>query len=198
VKHKTFVIILFTAAYVTSPWQLWSQAVRRIDQEQKLCVVRGEEFEVFASYLKQDIASPLVLVTTTDSPHIDVDALNLQLAANGRGIPPDVRTDFSEKNKSTCMIELFAGIPNLRYISKREEGLIFRVPSKGWSKFHKRYGKEAEILWLSRVGFNPEKTLALLHVSGGMGPMAGGGTLYLLERKDGVWVIKSQIQTWAT
>jgi hypothetical protein len=75
---------------------------------------------------------------------------------------------------------------------------MFRKASTGWSDFHKKYGEEAEILLLSRVGFNPEKTLALLHVSSGMGGMAGSGRLYLFERKNGKWVVKSHIQTWTT
>jgi hypothetical protein len=198
VRPRAFVIILFITASTISPKQLWSQASDITAQQDKPCVFQAEETEVLTSYLRQGTASLRVLVTKTDSQYIDVDALNLQLAAKGRGIPPDVRMDFSDKNKSSCVIQPFTGIPNLRFISKHEENLMFQVPSKGWSKFHKKYGKEAEMLWLSRIGFNSEKTLALLHVSGAMGGMAGGGTLYLFERKDGKWVIKSQIQTWFT
>jgi len=167
-------------------------------QQNKLCTVQREEMEVFASYLKEGIASPQVLVTKTVPAHADVDALNLQLAAQGRGIPPDVRADFKEKNKSSCLIKPSAGIPNLHFVSKHEHDLMFRKASTGWSDFHKKYGKEAEILLLSRVGFNPEKSLALLHVSSGMGSMAGSGALYLFERKNGEWVIKARIQTWIT
>jgi hypothetical protein len=129
---------------------------------------------------------------------VDVDALNLQLAAKGRGISSDVRTDFKEKNKSSCLITPFARIPNLHFMSNREHDLMFRNASTGWSDFHKKYGKQAEILFFSRVGFNSEKTLALLHVSGGTGLMGGGGTLYLLDRKNGKWAVKALIQTWAT
>jgi hypothetical protein len=52
-------------------------------QQNKLCTVQREEMEVFASYLKEGIASPQVLVTKTVPAHADVDALNLQLAAQG-------------------------------------------------------------------------------------------------------------------
>jgi hypothetical protein len=75
---------------------------------------------------------------------------------------------------------------------------MFENASTGWSDFHKRYGRQAEILWFSRVGFNSAKTLALLHVLSGIGRMAGGGRLYLFERKNGKWAIKSSIQTWET
>jgi hypothetical protein len=190
-------VILFAVSTV-SPKQLWSQADDITARQDKPCIYQAEEMEVLTAYLSQGTASVQVVVAKTDSPQIDADALNLQLAAKGRGIPSDVRADFRVKNKSSCLIEPFAGIPNLRFISKHEEKLLFQVPAKGWSKFHRKYGKEAELLWLSRVGFNSEKTLALLHVSGAMGAMAGSGTLYLFERKEGRWVIKSQIQSWFT
>jgi len=195
---KAFVTGLPMMAGLVAPQQHVTQAANRTAQQEKLCTVRDEEIEVFDSYLKEGIASPQVLVTKTAPPHVDVDALNLQLAAQGRGIPPDVRTDFKEKNKSSCLIKPFAGIPNLHFVSKREHDLMFQRASTGWSDFHKKYGKEAEILLFSRVGFNPEKTLALLHISSGMGRMAGGGTLFLFERKNSGWVIKSHIQTWIT
>jgi hypothetical protein len=175
-----------------------AEAASGTSQQKKLCTVQGEEIEVFASYLSGGIASPQVLITKTAPPDVDVDALNLQLATQGRGIPPDVRADFKEKNKSSCPIKPFAGIPNLHFLSQREHDLMFRKASTGWSEFHTTYGKEAEMLLLSRVGFNSEKTLALLHVSGGMGSMAGSGALYLFERKNGKWVIKSRIQTVIT
>jgi hypothetical protein len=198
VELKVFFTSLLIIAGLVIPQQRVAQATDGAAQQNKFCTVQGEEIEVFASYLKEGIASPQVLVTKTVPPHTDVDALNLQLAAQGRGIPPDVRTDFKEKNKSSCVITASAGIPNLHFMSKREQDVMFQKAYTGWGDFHKKYGKEAVILLLSRVGFNPEKTLALLHVSSGMGSMAGSGALYLFERKNGKWVIKARIQTWAT
>jgi hypothetical protein len=196
VEFRAFVISLVMLAGLVAPQQHVARAADQTSQRKKLCTVQREEIEVFESYLREGIASPQVLITKTVPPHADVDALNLQLAAQGRGIPPDVRTDFKEKNKSSCPIKPFAGIPNLHFLSQREHDLMFRKASTGWSEFHTTYGKEAGMLLLSRVGFNPEKTLALLHVSGGMGSMAGSGALYLFERKNGKWTIKSHIQTW--
>lgn len=184
-------------AYAGLPQQVWPQNITATNEHEKQCFVPKEEIEVLTAHLKPGNA-PQVLVTKTEYPYADVDDLNLQLAAKGRGIPPEVRTDFKEKNKSSCLIQPFTGIPGLHFISKQEEDLMFRVPSKGWSEFHKKYGKEADMLWVSRIGFNAEKTLALVHISGAIAGMAGGGTLYLLEFKDGKWVVKSQIATWTT
>lgn len=186
-------------ACIASPRRLCSQgSEERTHKQEKPCVVQREEIEFFISYLREGAASPKVVVTTIVTPHVDVDAINLQLAAQGRGIPPDVRADFKEKNKSSCVVKPFVDLPNLHFISEREHDLMFRTPSKGWNEFHKKYGKEAEMLFLSRVGFNQDKTLALFHISSGIGEMAAGGSLFLCEKKNGKWVVKSHIQTWTT
>lgn len=173
--------------------RVWAQAAKGAAPNDAICSVQGEEIEVLAIYLNQGTASQQVVVTQTEQR--DIESFNLQLAAHGQGIPSEVRADFKEKNKSVCAIKPFMGIANLHFISRQRYDSMFRA---GWSEFHKKYGKDAEILWFSRVGFNPDRTLALLHVSGGIDRMAGGGTLYLFQRKEGKWVIKSQIQTWAT
>jgi hypothetical protein len=176
---------------------LWAQNTDRTPPARTHCKVQSDEIEVFVSYLKLDSSSPAltVLVTRTGSAPVDISAFNLQLATKGRAIPPEVRADFEEKNKLSCAITPFSGIENLRFISKAEHDRLFQ---SGWADFHKTYGKNASVLELSRVGFNQDKTLALFHVSGGMDRMAGGGTLYLLERKGSKWEIKTSIQTWAT
>jgi hypothetical protein len=176
---------------------LWAQASTKTSTSSKTCYATKEEIQVYAGFLRGESspANPTVLVTKTEAWIQDMDTLNLMLAAKGHGIPPDLRTDFTVKNKSSCLITSFEGVPNLRFISKGEESTIFVA---GWEEFHKKYGKGAEVVTVSRVGFNSDKTLALLHIIGAKGRMAATGELYVLERKDGKWVIKFNFQTMAT
>jgi hypothetical protein len=92
------------------------------------------------------------------------------------------------------VIEPFSDVPKLRFISQSQESKIF---AGGWAEFHKRYGKGSETVTVSRVGFNPDKTLALLHAIGAIGHNAAAGELYVLERKNGARVIKFHVQTIA-
>jgi len=162
-----------------------------------VCKVQKDEIEIYASFLKEKTVPHVqtVLVTKTGAYDVDVDEVNLQLAVKGHGIPVELRTDFKEKNKSSCLIEPFVGVMNLNFISTADRDRLFRT---GWNEFHRKYGKDAVQVVLSRVAFNSEKTLALLHVAMGIDKMAAGGTLYLLEKRDGKWLIKSQIETWVT
>jgi hypothetical protein len=162
----------------------------------KSCRVTKEEADVYTFFLKSETASNrlTVLVNSTEARDYGVDSLNLQLAAQGRGIPPDARADFTAKNKSSCLLEGFPRTPNLRFVSKSEINAIFAV---GWAEFHKRYGHGSEVVTVSRVGFNSDKTLALLHVIGAVSRDGAAGEFYVLERKNSGWQIKFYIQTVA-
>jgi hypothetical protein len=166
-------------------------------QNSASCSVPKDELEIYADYLSpgSNSSDVTVIVTSTQPSQADLDSLNLQLAVHGRGIPPDVRADFKKKDKSICSIEPFPAGKSIRFISKNENDTILKA---GWKEFHRKYGKQASWLYLSRVGFSTDKTFALLHVSVGAGPMAAGGGLYLLERKAGKWSVKTSIETWTT
>lgn len=120
----------------------------------------------------------------------DIDGFNLPLAVQGYTIPADVRADFTEKNVNGCLIKPFDGVPNLRFMSSSEEE---RLLAKDWSEFNKKYGRDAERVAVSRVGFSSDKSLALIHVL-----YSSSGVLYLLERKNGKWRVKFYVQTMAS
>jgi hypothetical protein len=120
----------------------------------------------------------------------DIDTFNLPLAVRGHALPPEARADFTIKNKTSCLIRPFSGVANLRFMPESEEK---DLSSSGWSDFQKKYGKSAEAIAVSRVGFNSDKTLALLHVL-----YSASGELHLLERKNGKWEVKFRVQTKAT
>jgi hypothetical protein len=197
VKRRLFPVALILIAAVFSQRQVWAQTANTAARRHTTCTIQNDEIQVFASFLKENVDphAQTVLVTKTEATDVDVDSVNLRLATQGRGIPSQLRADFKAKNKSSCLIERFAGVMNLTFVSTAERDRIFRT---GWDGFHKRYGKTAVMVVFSRVAFNSDKTLALFNVSTGIDRMAAGGTLYLLEKKDGKWSIKSQIETWTT
>jgi hypothetical protein len=156
------------------------------------CVVPKDEVQIFIAY-ELYYHQPTVIVTRTQAPSFDIDSLNVEFAAQGRGIPPDLRAAFKKKNISACAIRPFMGAPNLRFISEAELKRASRNGRAPVSEFYERFGKSADLNLLSRVGFNSDKTLALLHVSD-----LGGGDLCLLEKKNGKWEIKWHTETWAT
>ncbi|HEV2488786.1 MAG TPA: hypothetical protein VGT03_03175 [Candidatus Acidoferrales bacterium] len=156
------------------------------------CIVPNDEVQVFIAY-ELYYHQATVIVTWTQEPSLDIDGLNVEFAAQGRGIPPDLRADFKKKNISACAIRPFVGAPRLRFISEAELKRSSRDGRTPVSEFYERFGKDTNLNLLSRVAFNSDKTLALLHVSD-----LGGGDLCLFERKNGKWVMKWHTETWAT
>jgi hypothetical protein len=119
------------------------------------------------------------------------DVVNLQLAARGQGFPLDLRKDFEEKNISSGTVIPFISNRNVHFISSAEERQIFRI---GWGEFYRRFGTNAGIEKISRVGSNSDKTLALVYTSGAYGASAAAGTLFLLQRNHRIWTIKFSMQ----
>ena len=48
----------------------------------------------------------------------------------------------------------------------------------------------------SRVGFNNSLDQAVIYVGNVAGPLMGAGYYYLMEKKNGEWVIKEQVMAW--
>ena len=161
-------------------------------QSKNGCGFSQEEIGVYQSQLSRDTSKkrPMVVMATTVGWIDDIDSFNLPLAAQGHAIPADVRADFMKKNKTGCLIQPFGGVQSLRFMSSSEEQ---KVLANEWGEFLTKYGKHVERIAISRVGFNSDKSLALLHVL-----YASSGELYLLERKNGHWQVKFYVQTMAT
>lgn len=163
------------------------------------CSLPIDEVQVLTSYLKRsgEAQSVTVLVTTTDTADIDLDYVNLLLASKGHGTPLEARQDLKRKSRRGCAINNVPEIRNLRLISKRDHDEMFRRRT-GWADFHGRYGKDAHLVTISRVGFDSEKKVALFYVTDGLGSMAGSCYLYVFELRTGKWVKKSEAPVWST
>jgi hypothetical protein len=169
---------------------LSAQTTNKAGAIQTSCTVPKEEITALDAIYGGRYDDPDVIVTKTEQWTLP-DIVNLQFAAQGWGLPPDLRKDFDDKNRSSCTILPFTNNRNVHFISAAEERQIFRI---GWNEFYRRFGKDAGIAVISRVGFNSDKTLALVHISGAVGANGAAGTLFLLQRNHKKWAIKSSIQ----
>jgi hypothetical protein len=106
-----------------------------------------------------------------------------------------------KKRRQPCRIpSMNNGSKVLLFKTPEEVKQIFSSddPHKGWTRFHKLFGNDAELITFSRVAFDRAKQYAVVHVSSGLAEMAGGGELYLLTRLNGSWVIRRTFSTWTT
>jgi hypothetical protein len=155
------------------------------------CNPTSEELAVYTAYLRNEIPAKVNKVILPRTRGYDVDdSMWIGWAVDGRAVPLDVQKDFTRRNAVSCPIHPFSGPPNLHfYLTDKEEGITSRTQAQ----FERRFGKDAELVEFSRVAFNSNKTVALLHVLG-----LRTGELYLLERKDGKWTVKYRYGTMAS
>ena len=169
---------------------LSAQTTNEAGANQTFCTVPKDELAALDAVFKGPYDEPEVIVTKTEQWTLP-NVINLELAARGRGLPPDLRRDFDEKNRSSCTIMPFISNRNVHFISTAEEREIFRI---GWNEFYRRFGKNAGITRVSRVGFNSDKTLALVHVWGAVAANGAAGTFFLLQRNQEKWAVKFSMQ----
>ena len=159
----SLVAVLLLSPHVLAGASFQRQSMPNAAAPKKNCEHSSEEVDVYRSQLRRD-SSPkrtTVVRPTTVRWIDDINRFNLPLSVQGHAIPPDVRADFTEKNRTGCLIEPFGGVANLRFMSSSEEEKLY---ARDWSEFIKKYGKGAEPVAVSRVGFSSDKSLALLHV----------------------------------
>jgi hypothetical protein len=64
--------------------------------------------------------------------------------------------------------------------------LFSKGPKPGWKKFHGKYPQKA-LLSVSAVGFNPDKTVAMVAAESDCDSLCGSGGMSFLRKVDGVW-----------
>jgi len=66
----------------------------------------------------------------------------------------------------------------------------------GWHQFYKDHPGAPGILTVSRVGFNSDKSLAVVCVVASRSLMTANGKCFLLAKKNGTWEIEREKLIW--
>jgi hypothetical protein len=163
--------------------------------------IETEEYAVYAALITENVgennAELLLVINEMPSPWIT---------------PVDAQADFYEKIKEDSPALLTETVDDLRaknkesfkltrnfnikpqYVLVSEQDLSFDAKAGDWWKtFHDKYPKARGIMTFSRVGFNSNKTQALVYRANHCGGLCGGGNYYLLRKKNGVWVIEGVV-----
>lgn len=80
-------------------------------------------------------------------------------------------------------------------ISSEDTEEIFK-DSDGWNNFYEKYPKSQGITTFSRVGFNADRTEALLYVSTQRGWLNAEGQYVQLSKKNDRWITKEKLELW--
>jgi hypothetical protein len=180
--------------------------------------IEDEEYAVYSALINKDIkdsadaekrgdASDRVLIIN-ESPSlwdgsIADESKNFfeELKRSAPQLQPETVNDLQVKSNEASRLERKFSL-KIKYLLVKDEEIdaLFKDNVMGgWEAFHRKHPKSSGILTLSRVGFNADKTQALVYKGWSCGGLCGGGGYTLLTKKKGVWVVGPDIgPTWVS
>jgi hypothetical protein len=122
----------------------------------------------------------------------------------------DAVSDLKTKNQRPYIMEnkFSVSLPCI-LISKGTENGLFHFPGdnridaeavknidQGWRQFYQDFPDAGGILSISRVGFNSDKSLAIVYISAKKSMMIANGKCYVLAKKNGSWELEDEVLIW--
>ena len=160
-----------------------------------------EEQAVYASFLKGN-SETIVFQEDTSTGWLpsSEDELKQRMDYIASGLPNasnETLDNFFQRNRQSTQLapDMQLGIHYI-LVSADEFSAVMDRPN-GWDAFYKKYSPSG-YMQFSRVGFNNTLDQAIIYVGVIPGAMMGSGNYYLLEKKDGQWIIKEQVLAWVS
>ncbi len=167
--------------------------------------IPNDEYEVISHFIQQikyPNGSKLVIQQQTVEKKFGYDAFimlgNISTFEYYNKIKLDTAMvdDFKNKNAKTYKLENKFSIPqSVVLISNKELQNIFR-DNMGWLRFYMKYPTSRGLIEIDRVGFNDNKTQALLQFGHQDDWLAGRSDLFFLTKDEGKWIIKANYIVW--
>ncbi len=148
-------------------------------------VIHGKFIEPFDKVIAIEASTSLLSGRPTKS---HLKEIVEELPFSMPDLLPETLDDFLTKNQRPRSIGKLIGLRlNYVLISTQEIKEIFR-DQEGWDRFYQKY-KSPGLLHFSRVGFDREKSQALLYVGHQQHWLAGSACYELLKKKNEVWTL---------
>lgn len=179
---KTIIVILFIAL----PLKLFTQ----INESYKIyTLLINETFQ-------EEIEKIIIEKNTNVNVLNPVEELQYEVYANNifAGLSRETFDSFIKNNKVTDTIfNNFNFEKKVIILNKTELQEAFK---NGWNSFYSKFEKSQGILTLSKVGFNPYFTQALLYYGNSYGIMNGEGYFVFFMKVNGNWKIINKFMVW--
>ena len=110
---------------------------------------------------------------------------------------------YRKANKTPSILEKKIVIPVQYEIVPKATiyGFFDKNGPGGWTNFNKRFPNSGGYIELSAVGFNSDKTMALVYSGHSCGGLCGGGGYFFLKKVNGKWTEANwpgQTCTWVS
>lgn len=185
--------------------------------------IEDEEYKVFTDFLQienkrvsaaeeaalssQEKANRHLL-NNFDFPSLgSINSVVGQLTANNRRLDKNIANtlgiddeamiaDYESKNKKPYQLKDKLLVKNIITILTEEKAKKIFSSRGGWMEFRKKYPFASGIIYLSRIGFNKEKTRAVFYAANPVDSEMGKGYMVLMEKKGNAWRLINFINLW--
>jgi hypothetical protein len=96
-------------------------------------------------------------------------------------------SDYLKVNGKTWLLQQQFGI-ELPYQLTTDDELKAALGRGGWPGFYTQFPDSGGWIEFSAVGFNADKTVAVVYMGHSCGGLCGGGGFHVLQKKDGKWM----------
>ena len=169
-----------------------------------------DAYDVYSVLLARESSSDnarsklIIEIETSDYPRFGGGQSDcLTPAENEKTIYDPVIAAYREVNKKKWLLQpkFAASIPYQLVSAASIKEIFAKKGVAGWEDFYKAYPNSSGVTSLSAVGFNSDKTLAIVYMGNSCGGLCGFGTYRLLKKTMGVWTEiewHGAICTWAS
>ena len=171
--------------------------------ENKTDILESEEFSVYNVLINKKYAHDktqlIVIQELTSGSKTGFDRLDEGLkyvSEKISGVEQEVFKDFSIKNSEAHRLQDKFNL-KVKHVIEREDELQAMMQTQDfWGAFYKKHPGAQGLITLSRVGFNNKIDQALVYIGNAGGSLGGAGFYVLLTKKEGIWIVQSEIQVW--
>lgn len=162
----------------------------------------AEEYYVYKAYIEDrfDYQTIVIMESTFWGVYMVYAMARTEFGASLAEDMPTLDTatyeDFLAKNEESYLLEdSFNLSAQIVLMSEKELVEIFQE-GEGWDDFYEKYPSSQGIMNVSRVGFNTTMDQAFFYLGNQSYWLSGSGYYVLLTKKDGIWVIESEVMIW--
>jgi hypothetical protein len=159
--------------------------------------VTKEEQAVY-SYFLSEVGEPAVILQNTSTFLIETDPQeSIDYIKSGLdGLSDETFDNYLSRNAQPGPLPANMNL-GVKYVLLTPDELTEISSQANWGQvLDERYPGSKGYTIFSRVGFNPSLDQALVYVANVGGPLVGSGSYYLMEKKNGVWVLIEQVNVW--
>jgi hypothetical protein len=164
--------------------------------------ISDEEYEIYSAAIKQYYVRPDTKMLVIDDRTFRYDFGDHEEPwkdkYKGLTIAPSAVEDYEARNVRPSMLNKasFKLPVKINLITDLDLKAIFHGTwgELEWISYYRRFPDSRGFIMLSRIGFNTERTQALLYLGSRCGPGCGDIHFLLLEKTDGTWTTKKELK----